>query len=86
MESTNPDRKRPHHNPVYSQVDAIVFDWYSNMRSHDIAVTGPMIQNKALEVAKSLNQPDFKASGGWLYGFKCRHLIGATLSNDNRES
>lgn len=77
---SNPDRKRPHHNPLYSELDAMVFEWYDN-KAHDVAVTGPMIQSKALEVANALNQPDFKASGGWLSRFKSRHFISGSFDS-----
>jgi len=72
----NPDRKRQCQNTGYAQIDAIVFEWFSRMRSLSIPVSGPMIQTKALDIAKALNQPNFKASGGWLSRFKSRHIIG----------
>ena len=73
---SNPDRKRQFQNSAFTEIDNIVFEWFSRMRSLNIPVSGPMIQAKALDVAKALNQPDFKASPGWLFRFKNRHVIG----------
>lgn len=78
-EAACPDRKRQFYQnsaySAYAKVDSIVFKWFSKMRSLNIPVSGPMIQTMALGVAKALNQPEFKASGGWLSRFKGRHTI-----------
>lgn len=42
-----------------------------------IAISGPMLQEKALLYAKEMDIPesDFKASNGWLGHFKLRYNI-----------
>ena len=46
-------------------------------------VSGPMIQEQALQFAERLERPDLKESCGWLNSFKSSHnLTGATLSGE----
>lgn len=56
------------------QIDKLVFDWYSENKQ-DMQVSGVMIQNKALDLAKEMGFDDFKASNGWLASFLKRHKI-----------
>ena len=65
------------------EVDTRVYDWFKHVRAQSIPVSGPMIQIKALEIAKELNITKFQASSGWLCRFKSRHLItGCKLSGE----
>lgn len=49
--------------------------WVIDAVSRKIEVSGPMIQAKALEVAKDLNCDSFKASNGWLQSFVKRNEL-----------
>ena len=42
-------------------------------------VSGPYIQQKALELAERYDQANFKASNGWLQRFKERHNISSAV-------
>uniref|UniRef100_A0A0K0FZG9 HTH CENPB-type domain-containing protein n=1 Tax=Strongyloides venezuelensis TaxID=75913 RepID=A0A0K0FZG9_STRVS len=44
-------------------------------KSRNIPVTGALLQEKALTVARSLQIDSFEASNVWLDSFKCRHNI-----------
>lgn len=67
------DRKRVR-GPENPDVDECVLKWFKQARDKQIPVSGPMIRAKAEEFASSLNK-DFKASTGWLHGFKERNSI-----------
>ena len=46
------------------------------IRSANIPISGPIIQEKASKISESLGLVDFKASSGWLHRLKIRHGIG----------
>ena len=52
-----------------------MWQWFSRARAQNLPVSGPMIQERALEYAKELGKTDLKASNGWLESFKKRHNI-----------
>jgi centromere protein B len=45
------------------------------MRSENIPINGPVLQEKATKIALSLKIENFKASNGWLDRFKKHHGI-----------
>jgi hypothetical protein len=48
------------------EINKVVWEWFTNERSRNIHISGPMVQSEALAVAKSLGNDQFKASTGWL--------------------
>lgn len=68
------DRKRVR-GPENPDVDECVLKWLKQARDKQIPVSGPMLRAKAEEFASGLNKQDFKASTGWLHGFKERNNI-----------
>jgi hypothetical protein len=57
------------------EINEVVWEWFTNARSKNVHISGPMVQSAALAVAKSLGNDHFKASAGWLDSFKKRHNI-----------
>jgi hypothetical protein len=57
------------------EINKVVWEWFTNARSKNIHISGPMVQNEALAVPKSLGNDQFKASTGWLDHVKKRHNI-----------
>jgi hypothetical protein len=57
------------------EINELVWEWFTNARSKNIHISGPMVQSEALAVARSLGNDQFKASTGWLDSFKKRHNI-----------
>ncbi|KAF7636379.1 HTH CENPB-type domain-containing protein [Meloidogyne graminicola] len=68
----------------YENLDQAVLLWVNSIRSQGIPLNGPLLQEKALELSKQFNLTDFKASEGWLGGFKKRHSI--SFKNINGEN
>lgn len=60
----------------YAAVDRATFTWFCNARSHNIPVSGAILKEKAIIIAKSINQDTtFEASNGWLNKFISRNNI-----------
>jgi len=65
-------------------LDERIYNWFAAARSHNIPVSGPILQEKAKYVSHILNIPNFKASNGWLESFRRRHNISfRTLSGES---
>lgn len=62
----NLDAKRIKGRSENPEHDTRVWQWFQRMRGMAIPISGPMIQQKALELAQEMQIEDFKASGGWL--------------------
>lgn len=83
-------RKR---NENFPEINNMVLEWFKCARSKQIPISGPMLKEKALEIAQSLRIEDFRASNGWLERFKVRHNINfrkvcgesADVNNDDCE-
>lgn len=57
----------------FEDVEAVLIKWFKNVRSNSISVSGNILKEKALEIAKELNVENFNASNGWIERFKERH-------------
>lgn len=68
------DRKRARE-PDNPEVDECVLKWFKQARDKAIPLSGPLVQAKAEEFSACLGKSDFKASNGWLQGFKERNGI-----------
>lgn len=68
------DRKRAR-GPENPDVDECVLKWFKQARDKNIPLSGLLVRAKAEEFASNLEKSDFKASTGWLDGFKDRNDI-----------
>ena len=60
----------------FPQLEEALFLWFKDVRSRNIPIDGPTLQQKGLEFANKLNLGDeFKASDGWIDNFKKRYSI-----------
>lgn len=58
---------------VYEDVEAAVYKWFVDVRLRNLPVSGPMIEQKAKDMAFLLGREDFQGGSGWLQRFKERH-------------
>ncbi|XP_060839515.1 tigger transposable element-derived protein 4 isoform X1 [Rhopalosiphum padi] len=56
-------------------IDTVIYQWYLHARVNNLPISGPVLKEKALELASEVGLNDFKASNGWLQKFKERHQI-----------
>ena len=68
-------RQIKHRAPQYEQLEAVVYEWFGQVRARDGQIIDSLLVEKAKALAEKLHLPDFKASDGWLANFKKRHNI-----------
>lgn len=61
--------------PDNPNVDKCVLKWFKQARDNKIPISGPIMRTKAEQFASALGNQAFKASTGWLDGFKNRNGI-----------
>ncbi|UYV71020.1 hypothetical protein LAZ67_8001447 [Cordylochernes scorpioides] len=61
--------------PGNPDLDKCVLKWFKQARDKKIPVSGHLIRSKAEQFATEMGKTDFKASSGWLDGFKERNKI-----------
>ena len=77
-------RKRVSQSTKYDSVNRLVWEWFKDASSRQVSLSGPLIKEKAMEFAKSLDIECFKASNGWLESFKKRHNLAFTKMSGER--
>lgn len=89
--NVNINAKRSFLSSKGKSIDELCFEWFVKTRSKGIPLSGlyvkvvllsitfqslgPLIQNKAKEIAAEIGAPNFSASSGWLEKFRKRHCI-----------
>ena len=74
VSNISPNRKRLR-TSTYADVEEAILLWLKQARALKIPITGPAIQDKGRELARSLGHPGFVCSKGWLHRFKARNGI-----------
>lgn len=59
----------------FSDINTAVLEWLKIAKATNIPLSGPLIKQKATEIADALGIKDFSASNGWLDKFRTRHKI-----------
>lgn len=68
-------RKRRSRITGNEEINTKVWDWYTAQKASGIHVTGSMMQQEALCIARALGINNFAASNGWLDSFRRLHNI-----------
>ena len=72
--NSNPQRKRQRTGKS-SEVKAALKTWFNEARTKDIPLSGPVLEEKAKDLAQALNKTDFVPTAGWLSRWKTRNDI-----------
>ena len=67
--------KKKRRNLLYDNVDQALAIWVEQALNTGLDLSGDILKEKAVAFAELLNKIGFKASDGWLSGFKERHNI-----------
>lgn len=67
--------KKKRRSLLYDDVDQALAIWMEQALSANLDLSGDILKEKAMTFAELLNKTDFKASEGWLSGFKERHNV-----------
>ncbi|XP_041357847.1 tigger transposable element-derived protein 6-like [Gigantopelta aegis] len=70
----NLDRKR-RRTGKDADVETALKTWFTEGCSHDVPLSGPILEEKAKKLAETLNKPDFKLTNGWLCRWEERNCI-----------
>ena len=73
--NANTKRKRFITNSKFAEINELVWQWFKASRESGVQMSGPMIQEKALQIAQHLQAKDFKGSNGWLHSWKNRYNV-----------
>ncbi|CAF1182925.1 unnamed protein product [Rotaria magnacalcarata] len=70
------------------KIDELVFEWFTQQCAKQIRISGPILQEKARQVAEQLGYTSetFKGSNGWLEKFRNRHTISFRTINGESAS
>lgn len=61
--------------PEFPTVDSALLEWFNKQRSRNLPLSGPILIEKAKEIASLQTQHSFLASEGWFNNWKKRHSI-----------
>ena len=57
------------------EINKLIWEWFKDMSRRKLPISGPMLQEKALQFAKDLGNTEFRGSNGWLESFRKRNNI-----------
>ncbi|XP_030069561.1 tigger transposable element-derived protein 4-like [Microcaecilia unicolor] len=80
----NPQRKRKRAGKA-EEVEEALLRWFSQVRSRQFPVSGPLLMEKAGQLAGCLGLNDFKATVGWLERWKRRNNITFKKQHGERQ-
>lgn len=86
------DRKRMRKGSA-SEVEEALFKWYNEVKDQNVSLSGPILRQKAKELADMMGKVDFIPTSTWLDTWKRKHGIGEnkevqqqTATNDHQNN
>ena len=70
-----PSKQRSARKTGNEEINKLIWEWFKDMSRRKLPISGPMLQEKALQFAKDLGNTEFRASNGWLETFCMRNNI-----------
>ena len=68
-------KQRSAHVTGNEEINVSIMEWFKDMSQRKLPISGPMLQEKALQFGKDLGNTEFKASNGWFESFHKRNNI-----------
>lgn len=57
----------------FEDVEELLFEWFKHVLSDNVAISGVLLQEKAVDIAQEFGIDSFKNSNGWLGNFLTRY-------------
>ncbi|XP_025414144.1 tigger transposable element-derived protein 3-like [Sipha flava] len=73
LENVNSNRERKRVSK--EEVEVALKQWFTKVRQKDVRVTGPLLRQKAEDLAKKIGKDNFVATEGWFHRWKKRENI-----------
>ena len=68
-------KKSRHLDPTRTDVNEVLFQWFTATRAQSVPISGEVLQSKAEELSKDLGSSEWTCSSSWLSRWKVRHNI-----------
>ena len=79
-----PSKQRSARKTGNEEINKLIWEWFKDMSRRKLPISGPMLQEKALQFAKDLGNTEFKASNGWLESFRKHNNIAFYVKSGDK--
>lgn len=59
----------------HKAIEGILLIWYKHQKANNIPISGPILQQKANDIARLMGKENFECSSSWVHRFRARHSI-----------
>ena len=80
-----PSKQRSARKTGNEEINKLIWEWFKDMSRRKLPISGPMLQEKALQFAKDLGNAEFRASNGWLETCMCNNIIFYVKSGEKAD-
>jgi hypothetical protein len=71
----------------FEELESLLAVWFKQARGSNAVISGTLLREKALHISTRLGIEDFKASNGWINGFKQQHsVVYKTVSGEYKSA